>query len=187
MRCFVAIELPEAVRGALQDLQQRLASLDRAVRWTAPEHIHLTVKFLGEVRDAELARVCQAVSSAVARTRVMELQFQGTGCFPPRGSERIVWAGLPSPPEELLECQRAVEAAVAPLGFPPENRAYSPHLTIGRVRQADRRLNIRGVVREQDAFVAPAFVVRELVVFQSLLGPGGARYVPLARVGLGSG
>ena len=186
MRCFLAIELPAAVRDCLADLQRRLSPLDRVVRWTQVDHIHLTVKFLGEVPDADVPKVCQAATRVARDYAPFELQVRGAGCFPPRGPARIVWAGLANLPTPLVDYHKACEQAYAELGFAPENRPFHPHLTIGRVRDQRGSQRIRPVVDAESQFDGGRFAVDELVMFQSILDRSGPTYTALARIHLGT-
>ncbi len=187
MRCFVAIELSADVRSRLGALQRRLSGLSSAVRWIRAEQIHLTVKFLGEVGDRQVAEVCELARAIADEHPPFELQVAGVGCFPPQGAARIVWAGLASLPAALTDCQSACEEVFAGLGFKQEHRAYRAHLTIGRVREASASQRIREALRAEEGFAAGPFGVGELVVFQSVLGRGGSRYSPLARCPFGGG
>ena len=187
MRCFLAIELPEDVRVRLEQLQDRFRALGRAVRWTRPAHIHLTVKFLGDVADDRLGTVCEKTSSVAGRISSFSLTVAGTGCFPPKGPARVVWAGIAEPPEALIEGQARLERAFAALGFAPEHRPYRPHLTIGRVRDAGASRRIRPAVEAQGDFAGGSFVVNELVLFQSVLEPTGAIHSIVSRARLGEG
>ncbi len=185
MRCFLAIELPAEVRKRLVVLQERLGGLNKDVRWTRPEQIHLTLKFFGEVPDAQIASVCDATTNVAARHERFELSVATTGCFPAGGMPRVVWVGVAGPPPGLVTLQRECEQVYAALGFKPEGRAFSPHLTIGRVREAAvSESRIRAALREQEHFPAGTFEVNELMLFQSILGRDGATHVVVARAAL---
>lgn len=185
MRCFLAIELPKQIRSRLATLQDRLRLQTRGVRWTPTEQIHLTLKFLGEVPDGEVAAVCQRAAAVAARFQPLDLEVRGAGCFPPGGAVRIVWAGLADPSKALPDCQQACEDACAELGFKPENRAFQPHLTIGRVRNATDSRRIREVVAGEASFAAGRFTAAELVCFQSVLRPTGPTYTILSQAPFG--
>jgi RNA 2',3'-cyclic 3'-phosphodiesterase len=185
MRCFVAIELPEPIRERLASLQERLGGLGKAVRWTRPEQIHLTVKFLGNVAEERVAELCKLAGAVAALQEPFELQIGGVGCFPDHGPVRIVWAGLMGPPPTLISCQQACEQAFAEAGFPPENRPYRPHLTIGRTRDFRASAGIRSAVRQQEGFNTGMFDVDELVFFQSIQESRATTHVPLYRARLG--
>jgi len=186
MRCFLAIELPPAVADRLAALQKRLGSLDRDVRWTQVEQIHLTIKFLGEVSDADVPRICQIAADVARQHPPFELEVRGTGCFPPRGPARIVWAGLAEVPPVLVEYHKAIESAYAEMSIKPEDRPFHPHLTVGRVRDQRGANQVRRGVDQESSFQGGRFAVNELVVFQSILAPSGPTYIPLARTPLGT-
>lgn len=181
MRCFVAIELPPQVHDRLADLQNRLGTVGRAVRWTRVDQIHLTVKFLGDVPDDQVPAVCAAAKEVARRFDPFPLDVRGAGCFPPAGQARIVWAGIAEAPQPLADCQEACEQAYAALGFKPEGRRFHPHLTIGRVRDARASRDIRAAVEKEAAFPAGTFTAGELTVFQSVLRPTGPTYTVIAR------
>ncbi len=184
MRCFLAIELPRETRDRLAALQKRLTALDREVRWTKVDQIHLTVKFLGEVPDADVARICNAAADVACGHPPVDIQVSGTGCFPPRGPARIVWAGLASLPQPLVDCQEACERAFAELGIPPETRPFRPHLTIGRVRDQRGSHKIRPVVEAESRFDGDRFTAGELIMFQSVLERSGPTYTILSHAAL---
>jgi 2'-5' RNA ligase len=133
VRLFVALELDENAHALLADTQRRLAGLGRAVRWVSPEQIHLTLKFLGEVPDGQVAQVCRALDG-LAEHEAFEFQIEGVGTFGTHQSPRVVWVGVRMPNPPLTDLQKACEEALAGLGFPLEGRAFKPHLTLGRVK-----------------------------------------------------
>ena len=134
MRCFVAIRFPEEVNRELGRHIDYLAGTDAAVRWVKQENLHVTLKFLGEVQDDEVQDVHRALSKVACAP--MSLSVQGLGCFPPkgRGRPRVVWAGLEGDVDPLVALAKDIEQQVAPLGYPPEQRAFQAHVTIGRVK-----------------------------------------------------
>jgi RNA 2',3'-cyclic 3'-phosphodiesterase len=186
MRCFVAIELPAEVRKQLAELQGRLNAMDSFVRWIRPEQIHLTLKFLGEVPDRQVPEVCSAVVETAARLDPMPIEVAGTGYFPRGGPARVVWAGVVGPSSELIACQAACERVLAELGYPPEDRDFRPHLTIGRSREPNGAREVRGVLAAAGEFRCRPFIASELVIFQSVLGRAGPTYTALARAKLNS-
>lgn len=182
MRCFLAIELPDGIRESLASLQDRLRPVARGVRWSRPDQIHLTVKFLGEVPDVRLPAVCRAAEAVAAAGPQFHIRIGGTGCFPVRGPARIVWAGLVDPPKALFDCQRACEKAFASLGYPPEGRAFHPHLTLGRVNTSFPCEGIRAAVAAESGCSIGSFTATELTVFQSVLSASGPAYTAMGRV-----
>jgi 2'-5' RNA ligase len=175
VRLFIAIELEDRVKEALLGLQQSLGRFDRVVRWVTRDQMHLTLVFLGEVRDDRVPAVCEAVKRAADRSEPFELTFTGSGCFPPGGRVRVVWAGIEEPTGALLRCQAACAEELEAGGFPRESRPYSAHLTLGRVRDDTTRGELRDHVGRIELAPLPQSVDAVHVV-QSRLAPSGAQY-----------
>lgn len=184
MRCFVAIELTDGIRREIARVQETLRDAD-GVRWTRADSVHLTVKFLGNVADGLAPDLCEALAAAAGISGPFEMTVGGVGCFPPRGNPRIVWVGADEPTGRLVECVGLVEEAYADLGFAPEKRAYTPHVTIGRVKSPRKAKDLRDRLARHESFAAGAQSVEELVLFQSDLRPSGAVYTPVFRAPLG--
>lgn len=167
----------------LQKAQRGLSEFDGCVRWAREEQMHLTLKFLGDVGDAEVSKVTAALSAATARCAGFTLKTLAAGCFPPRGRTRVLWVGVADEGGALAMCQRAIEDALAAEGFPRENRAFSPHLTLGRV--TDDRTG--GALRERTCRLRVPELkqpVTEVLLMQSELCPQGARYTKLGEFAL---
>jgi len=188
MRLFFAAELPEDVRGHLLRLRDELERHQYGrVKWERPENLHLTLKFLGEVPDADVPALCEAVKQ-VAAPAPFRLQPDGWVFFPERGPVRIVAAGVGGDTGRLILLQRAVESACEAVGYPRDARAYHPHLTIGRAKDGLPH-HIRGKYWQRPSGqipsgsdeLGPAFDVNEFVLMESLLRPEGPLYTPVAR------
>ena len=189
VRAFIAIELPQVTRDALADLEARLnAHVPRgSVRWVKPDNIHLTLKFLGQVPTAQIDSITISLRHAVAGMHVFPFEVMGAGCFPDLRRPRVVWVGIDEHSGALHALQRAVELAVAPLGYPPEARTFQPHLTLGRAARDLKPSDLHKLGEAvQSARVGLLGHVHadELVLFQSDLEAGGPTYTPLARVSL---
>jgi 2'-5' RNA ligase len=183
MRLFVAVELDETVRGAAEraadDLRQRLRRTGLEARWVAPENMHLTLAFIGQVEDA----AAQSFVSAVRRPFAISpfaLRLGHCGAFPPSGPPRVIWIGLAEGSEGLLALQTDVVRRLEPLGFEPEGRPFSAHLTIARIKDVPRAgaRDARAIVTA--ASVADAScIVNRVTLFRSHLSPKGSRYEAL--------
>lgn len=187
MRCFLAIELPKVIHDRLSQLQDRLGPQMGGVAWARSEHVHLTMKFLGEVPDADVPKAIEAATAVAGRYGPFELTVAGAGCFPPSGPARVLWVAIHSPPPELLACQQECEHAFESLGIPPENRSFHPHLTLGRVKDFQAGRSARAAIEQVADFQAGNFTARELVFFQSVLQRTGPIYTALARLPLTGG
>jgi len=187
MRLFVAVEMNRSVEEraseVIEELRRRAARLaPRAkITWTAPERIHVTVRFIGEADETKT----QAIRSALGPTinaPVFDLSVEGVGAFPPKGPPRVFWAGLTDGRESLLEVERAVSQRLETL-VPAEDRPYAPHLTLARVKEAvglSRAMLFDGLASRQLGKVH----VDAITLFESRLSPKGATHVPLQRTAL---
>jgi len=183
-RLFIAIPLPDAVIATLEEAQRMLkkAVPQRTVTWVAPHNIHLTLKFLGEVPVIQRDAISQALSRVAEQHSTFALNTAGLGCFPSNRNPRVVWVGLGGDEEALRLLWDSVERAIAPLGYPTENRPFSPHLTLGRVRRDVLRADAQRLGAAVCEVTPPCEVlwsVTELTLFRSELKPGGADYTKL--------
>jgi len=184
VRTFIAIEMPPEVRDYLDRCQERLRGTGGNVRWLRTDLIHLTLVFLGEVAVEQLDALAAAVEQAVAGFRPFAPRAGGAGQFPPRGRPRVIWIGIDEPTGSLLRLQKAVADATAPFAEKVENRAYRPHLTLGRVRGGRDLHRLSASVAEMAGARGPEFDAEEILVMQSTLSPQGPTYSPLSRVRL---
>jgi len=189
LRLFTAVELPAPVRQQLAELIAALSpALPRgSVRWVRAEGIHLTLKFYGEVGGEGLSALQGVVRTAAVGVGPLSLEMNGLGTFPSLARPRVIWAGLAGELDRLKALQRAVEDASRPLGFEPEARGFTPHLTLGRVepgwRPADRQ-SLEGAFARLGPGVRGAFTADTLALMRSELRPGGAVYTPQLAVKL---
>jgi 2'-5' RNA ligase len=188
IRSFIAIELPSQIKAALAQLQGNLrTSKSAAVKWVDAEGIHLTLKFLGNVDEAEIPAITKALSEAVKGVAPFSLQLGDPGAFPNTHAPRVVWVGVGGEIEPLNTLHNNVDSVLAPLGFPAEKRAFSPHLTLGRVRDetlpAERRRLGENVAAVKTG-ARPSFKVESLSLMRSKLSREGAVYSRLASFAL---
>lgn len=183
-RTFVAVDLNEEARRAaevyIRDLRSQFPNV--RVGWERPEKLHLTLKFIGDTGERELAALEEAVSEIAVASPRFELTLAGTGTFPLRGPARILWLGVEAPPV-LAEIAHRLESECRALGFEPENRKFSPHLTIGRVREPGRSGGLGEKHRSKD-FGPVRMAVEEIVIYESRLQPGGSVYTNIAAARL---
>ena len=187
MRCFVAVNLPGEIREEVGKFTASLKEITGAVRWTRPENIHLTLKFLGNVDQDTLQELCAALDGALAGHLSFSLTVKGAGVFPPRGRPRVVWVGLAGETAALAALQSAVESALEPLGFPREKRPFTPHLTVGRVRDPRRSGSLGSAIAANREREWGQCVVDRVHLMRSELFPTGPRYSILREVRLAVG
>lgn len=185
IRAFLALELPDALRSGLAQVQEELKRSRADVRWVPVGNIHLTLKFFGNVPDGEIEALAQAARDAAAATTPLQLQATGAGAFPSPNAPRVVWLGLGGDMVPLAQLFYRLEKAFATLGYPPEGRAFNPHLTLGRVKSPANREKLAKMLAKMPPVEWPPFTVKELILFHSVLSPQGSKYTPLEVIKLG--
>jgi 2'-5' RNA ligase len=178
-RCFYAIKFSPEVADYLLSIIRDLKRHDADVRWTREENLHLTLRFLGEITDEQLAQAGK-LPAMLPPEGVFQLGAHGLGAFPSLRNASLLWAGVQgrerSDTDALLRIQAETESWAQQLGLPPERRRYSPHITLGRVRRPGpglRSLINELTVRDCDSGYC---TIDELVLMRSTLGGDGARY-----------
>ncbi|WP_164103610.1 RNA 2',3'-cyclic phosphodiesterase [Candidatus Laterigemmans baculatus] len=139
IRSFIALPITAAIQKSAAGLVRRLSGERDGIKWVPGENLHLTLKFLGEVDNRELPKVCATVRDCCRGIPPFALEFRGAGAFPDPSRPRVVYAGIVEGGEVLRELVGRLEPALADLGFKPEPRDYVPHLTLGRTRGGSRR------------------------------------------------
>jgi 2'-5' RNA ligase len=186
MRLFIAIEIPDEVKKELTAVQQRLKGPGVEASWPRPEGIHLTLKFLGETPESRIPEIMNGIREAARETGPFRLEVRGVGTFPNPKNARVVWVGLSGDVEKLSRIQASVEEAITGIGFERDERAFTPHLTLGRVkyiRSRDRWLKTLEEVKDASL---PGFDVTAVSLMKSELKPSGAVYTEMGRVELKS-
>jgi 2'-5' RNA ligase len=184
IRSFIAIELAGSVTAKAKSLMEKLKTPGVDVNWVAAGQMHLTLKFLGNVADADIPEICKVVGTAVAAVEPFEIICRGLGGFPSSAEARTLWIGIEQGKDELRELQAAVDNALKQeMGFAKEARGFTPHLTIGRVKGGTPN-GMADLAAKLDQFAeydADLSVVEEAVIFASFLGRSGPRYEALAH------
>ncbi len=193
LRTFIAIELDESLRFAIGRVQAKFkrGAPWGSVKWVAPESIHLTLKFLGDTPRARLPEVEAALRTACAGHVEFGITVEGRGCFPSFRRPRVVWVAVRDAQQALTRLQADVEKHVAPLGWPTEERSFSPHLTLGRVARSAERDAEEAIGQMVEKSVVEQIGTQQVTavsLVQSDLRPTGAVYtrlltVPLAAAG----
>jgi 2'-5' RNA ligase len=191
IRAFIAIELPAAILDELDKIEERLKPQmpAGAIRWVKPDSIHLTLKFLGQVPSDQISLITSSLKAAVATCPAFTLEVKDAGCFPNEHRPRVAWVGVheEGTGNRLQHLQRAVENAISPLGYPTEQRAFSPHLTLGRlardVRPADLK-RVGDVITAGPVGSLGRWTVTQVALIKSDLKPTGAVYTILTRAPL---
>jgi len=184
VRLFVALDIPEAVRAAIESLIGELKPLDDSWKWVRAANLHVTLKFLGEVAPNKLAKIVEALRTAPTHGPVA-LKFQGLGFFPNERRPRVLWAGMDAP-QSLVGLAAAVEDALAGTGFAREEREFRPHLTLARSKSATASPQLREAIAAIPARQFGRMDASTFHVVESRIKSAGPEYTtlesfPLAR------
>jgi 2'-5' RNA ligase len=184
-RLFVALEPPDGVRRRLAALAVELRrAAGRAaddVRWVSPENVHLTLQFLGAVPAERVPEVEAALREVAGQARPLSLEVKGAGGFPNARRPRVLWAGIAGETAALRQLVQDFGRRLAPLGFAPEERPFSAHLTLGRSRDTRGAPGLAGALAHAAEATPTPWRALEVVLFESHLSPRGPRYEAIAR------
>ncbi len=184
MRLFISIEVPEVVKKELAAAQGMLKVAGVDASWTRAEGMHLTLKFLGEVTDQQVPEIMSGLRKALEGAGPLRLEVSGVGTFLNPKNARVVWIGLSGDVEKLMQIQLTVEHAMVLLGMEREERKFTPHLTLGRVRYIRSRDKWIKTLEEIKNISLPGFDVTTISLMKSELKPDGAVYTEMGRVEL---
>lgn len=183
LRAFIAIALPPEIHHDLDNLIKDLKSRmpHAPIRWVQAQNIHLTIKFLGNVSVANQDLLISSLTSEASRHTTFELSVGKLGVFPSIHHPKVIWVGIEAP-DELYALHRGVESEMARLGYAPEERLFSPHLTLGRVSRnasSEEFQQISHALSQCKVGFLGALRVHSLELFRSDLKPSGAVYTRL--------
>jgi 2'-5' RNA ligase len=193
MRIFIALDIDDAIRSRIAVFLDGVRGFAPEARWVRPESLHVTLKFIGNKSIEEVEEIKHALIRIPAAA--IEISFRGYGFFPTPKAPRVFWIGVEAGPQ-IAALAKLVDEATAVLGVPREEHAFSPHLTLARRggsgspgwRKGDApNQSFQRLQEKLAALPAPEFgrmSAREFFLFESQLGPGGARYTKIARFGL---
>ncbi|MDA8214463.1 MAG: RNA 2',3'-cyclic phosphodiesterase [Nitrospiraceae bacterium] len=179
MRCFIAIDMSEDIKGSISDVIERCGLKSKGIKWVSAENIHLTLKFLGDVKEDLIPEIEKRLALICMGHNIFNINIRDAGAFPNFKYPNVLWVGMDES-EDLKRLYEDIEESMSELGFEKENRRFSPHLTIGRVKD---RKGIEPVIKElytfKDAFFG-SIEVKEVLLMRSILKPTGAEYSKIA-------
>ena len=184
MRVFIAIDIGEEIKKALSDLQQQLQSgadiRKGDVKWVNPDNIHLTLKFLGEIKEEEVVKVCDIVKDVASRHKNFELDVESVGCFGGR-SARVLWVGAGQYCDNLLKLQKDLDEQLAMADWPEDTRKFTGHLTLCRIRNSKAGIKLAKMAEDYRDFKLGTVLADSVLVYQSQLRPTGPVYTRLGN------
>jgi 2'-5' RNA ligase len=188
IRSFIAIELPNELKLELTRLETQLKSAKQPwVKWVNPEGIHLTLKFLGNIAADMTGEITRAMEEAIQGISPFHLEVRELGVFPNLRRVQVAWVGISGEVDKLSQLQKRIETALTPLGFAPESRPFTPHLTLARLRDQaspDERQRFGQLIASTKFEVACTIEVDAISLMRSQLTREGAIYSRISSVEL---
>jgi len=187
MRVFIAIELPQAIKDSLNSIQEKLKTSGADVKWVRPQNIHLTLKFLGEISEEQLAKIKTTLDNTAKDKKKFSIRISSLGAFPKINSPRVIWVGIDKGDREIQELAKALEERIEKIGIPKEDRSFSSHITIGRIRSNQARDKLVATLKSLENHFKETpqeLVVQRISLFKSTLTPQGPIYEVLKEVNL---
>ncbi len=182
IRSFICVEIDDAIRAALADAQQALAGAGGQVRWSKPENVHVTLKFLGDIAEENVGAACRIVKSVAGGYDAFDITVAGFGAFPNWRRPRVVFAHVDDPTGALAKLTKAFEREMTAIGVKREKRPFRSHLTLGRVKPTRGIDGLAAAVAERGDETFGSQAVGEVVLMRSELRPAGPIY---SRLGVG--
>ncbi len=189
MRTFIAISLPPEIKKTLGELQAKLKQADADVAWVKPDNIHLTLKFLGEIKEKRLQRIMEIIDKTAASIPAFCGCIADIGYFPAEGPLRVIWAGLGQGDIQLRSLAAKLEEGIAQTGIPKEKRPFQSHCTLGRVRSPRNKEDLLELLKNSEGFLKGKkleFPVGTITLFKSTLTSQGSIYEVLKETSLQS-
>jgi 2'-5' RNA ligase len=182
IRAFLAIRPTQEVIQSLLSAQAELDGAGADVRWVSADAVHLTIQFLGNVRETEVPQIESGLGEQLGALPPFEIECRGLGMFPNQKRPRVVWVGLRG--DGIDRVAEAAETVLSPLGFPPEERDLTPHITIGRVRSGRGAEGLVRALKENADRSFGRCRIEEVILYRSQLRSDGAVYTPLVAIPL---
>jgi 2'-5' RNA ligase len=184
LRCFIAIEIPETIRRSIDDSIAVLKKSGAEVKWVACENIHLTMQFLGETEEALIPKIKEALDKILSPYLPFYIRISNVGCFPDGRRPRVIWVGVEES-RPLINLYKDIADAMEGLGYKKEERNFTPHVTIGRVKSNRNMPELSRRLEEVRSIRFSDFEVRNITLMKSELKPSGAKYYSLAEIPFG--
>jgi len=179
IRAFIGFKLPGNIISSIRKTKEDMRSYKLPIRWTRPENIHLTLKFLGNIEEAETQKVATAICDSVKDFAPISLAAKGTGVFPGIKRPRILWVGIGGETDSLAGLKKALDENLGLTGFPKENRPFKGHFTIGRVKKKIDPKRLFDALKNNQEFESETFIAEKLFLFKSELRQSGPVYTEL--------
>jgi len=179
IRTFIAIEIPDEIQEKLIEIQKDLAKFMPRVSWVKKGNIHLTLKFLGDIRTNQIESINSVLQNIAESHSSFEMNLSGIGVFPNPRRPRVLWIGITKGAKPAAKLADDISKLLQPLGFQPEKRGFTPHLTLARIRRPVNLQNVKNKFNQYDTLDIPTLKVDQIIFIRSELHPQGSIYTPV--------
>lgn len=184
IRCFAAITLPETVKNRLWDAVAVLRDIGCDIKWVSKENLHLTMKFLGYVPEVSVKEIESKLMELSITQQAFNFKLKGTGIFPDNKNPRIIWIGISEGKEELASLQKKIDIYLSTIGFKKENKPFSAHITMGRIRSNRGMASLISTLETLKNLEFANIEAQKISLMRSDLKPTGAQYSTIAEFNL---
>ncbi|TAN42941.1 MAG: RNA 2',3'-cyclic phosphodiesterase [Nitrospirae bacterium] len=181
LRCFIAVELPGDLTSRIGAVIDLLSQTGADMKWVKKENLHITLKFLGSTPEASINEIIGALQKKLSHYAPFYIRISGVGSFPPGRHPRVVWIGMDAS-GQLAAVHKEIDEVMSRYGFKAEERRFSPHLTIGRVRSSRGLTGLITALHEMEPKAFGDVEVRGVALMKSELKPAGPEYERLAEI-----
>lgn len=176
IRTFIAINVPPSIQATVEKIQGRFKQIRSPIMWVKPSHLHLTLKFLGNVSEKQIEEIKGCLAIAGQGLNTFLLKATEIGVFPNINYPRVVWLGFSDPTGQLHKLEENIEHHLQKIGFQPEDRKFTPHLTIGRIKSLKGKTDIIRMIHNEKKLPYDNIFVTEIKLMKSNLKPSGPEY-----------
>jgi 2'-5' RNA ligase len=182
LRAFIGIPLPPALQQQIRTAQQSWQIVAPDIRWTKVENLHLTLRFLGEITESQIDPIYHCMQQAATGISPFTLTIEGMGVFPNLSRPRVLWLGIGEEKEVFQTLYTALDTCLQSLGLPSEDRSYTPHLTLARLKSLYRKPELQRLIEQSRQYSFDSMTVHHIDLIRSQLHPKGAVYTQLRTV-----
>ncbi|MBU0574514.1 MAG: RNA 2',3'-cyclic phosphodiesterase [Candidatus Margulisiibacteriota bacterium] len=179
MRCFVSVELTDEIKSNIAKIIEEIKRDYPEIKWVKPGNLHLTLKFLGWVKDGQQKNIIKTLDGATKDIRALKLKVSGCGVFPSPTRPRVVWLDIAEGAEPIRKIAGTIDDALGELGYKKEEREWQAHITIGRVREPKQARGLFEKLRSCEKQEFGEMVVERISLMESKLSPKGPTYLEI--------
>ena len=184
IRAFISIEIPQEIKEKISLIQEQLKTIETPISWVRLDSIHLTLKFLGNILEEQIPNIKRCIDTAVSGISPFNVNIKGGGVFPNLNHPRVIWLGLEDKTDSLFKIQKGIDNCLEKIGFEPEERGFTPHLTLGRVKSLKGKNQLIRTIHIYKDIEVGEIYADKIKLMRSQLNPSGAIYTVLEEVGL---